>query len=368
MATTSTDLDQNWTQIANTSNGTSMISTNQSFTYLMIKASMIPVILMSNILIIGAVIFSAPLRKKPSYILVSSLATADFAVGAVVLPYDLLYDLEPGLNNLESGCVIKICMWVCGLGLSITHLFAIALERLLATQFPFIYITSYTKSRSVTVVVCVWTICVGLGSGAFFLQREWNAEYHCYMRAMLSHAYGRILTIYQVTLTLSTFFIYFRVFCVIRKNRKMRREMTSASVVVEGRRSIASFLVFLLFVAFWAPASINGMVSRILGVTDASLAKPLALLATANSFVNFIVYSLMNREIRMVWRKMLPCGQAPSETRGIQARVEAPPPCCIPPETGVPTVCGSSTSAGKAESTTSTSVSMVNLGETGTVK
>ncbi|XP_067668287.1 lysophosphatidic acid receptor 3-like [Haliotis asinina] len=346
MATNTTDTDQNWTQSTNISSGTTLITTDQTFTYLMIKACLIPFILTSNMLIIGAVIFSQSLRK-PIYVLVSSLAIGDFAVGAVVLPYDLVHGLVPGLKNLEMACIVKLWMWTSGLAVSITHLFVIALERLLAVRFPFLYRTSYTMSKCVLVAVCVWTLCFAMGSGALSL-KNWNQEKGCVLRDMLTSPFGNFLTIYQVVLTLSTFTIYIYLFCVIRQSWKARAEMTSARLKAEHKQSILSFLVFILFVVFWVPAALNGVVSRLLRITDRSLARPLAIFASSNSFVNFIVYGLKNDEMRMALKKMFQCRQTQAEAEGAHL-------------SHIPAVSHSSTSVGKTASTTSTSVSMVTL-------
>ena len=113
-----------------------------------------------NLLVIFVIQYSQ-LRKKPGYVLITSLAAADLGVSLFVTsPKVHLYLQNENFCSDLSFCVFRHVTDSLFPTASITHLLFICLNKFWAVQSPYKYHNLVKHSREIVVVVCVWVYCL----------------------------------------------------------------------------------------------------------------------------------------------------------------------------------------------------------------
>ena len=126
--------------------------------------------IIGNLLVLHAV-WKTPTLRLPSMVLLCGLALSDLAVGAVVEPlfitYNLihLYSQSERLKRLSMSVYNVFGFSLCGI--SLCTVTAVSVDRLVAIQKPLHYPSIITIPRVRRVLVAVWIFCVALVSAQF---------------------------------------------------------------------------------------------------------------------------------------------------------------------------------------------------------
>ena len=205
-----------------------------------------PITILGNLIVISA--FCKDPNKNlrsPSYILLTSLALSDFAVGAVQTPLTAYYWLDSFMAK-RFPFPFTILLSVNGfVGLvSILHLLALSVDRFLATVTPLKYPTTVTKNRVYITVACIWGYSIVVGCIAAVLEKIISG--------------GTLFAVHIVILCSCITYLNTRIVIEIRRTS---RELNSyvineqANVFEKRERKVVKlvFLVLSVFVICYLP-------------------------------------------------------------------------------------------------------------------
>ncbi|XP_062401054.1 adenosine receptor A1-like [Sardina pilchardus] len=113
-----------------------------------------------NVMVVWAVRINRSLRDTTFYFIVS-LALADIAVGALVIP--LAITISIGLETHFYSCLLVACTVLVLTQSSILALLAIAIDRYLRVKIPMSYKRVVTRRRAGMAVVVSWLVAIVVG-------------------------------------------------------------------------------------------------------------------------------------------------------------------------------------------------------------
>ncbi|XP_064780127.1 adenosine receptor A1-like [Oncorhynchus masou masou] len=251
---------------------------------------------LGNVMVVWAVKINKSLRDT-TFCFIVSLALADIAVGALVIP--LAITISIGLQTHFYSCLMVACTVLVLTQSSILALLAIAIDRYLRVKIP----TSYKRvvTKLTPVVVC-WTVAfiVGLDSCCY-----WNNLWRC------------------CTPLLLMLVIYTEIFYMIHKQLNKKActiSHTDPNKYYDKELKLAKSLalVLFLFAISWLPLHIINCITLFCPTCD----KPLflvymaILLTHGNSAVNPIVYAFRIKKFRdaflKIWKQYFCCKDVPA--------------------------------------------------------
>ncbi|CAK8671943.1 unnamed protein product [Clavelina lepadiformis] len=118
---------------------------------------LILVTIIGNALVVLSIIIFRSLRTV-SNIFITSLAAADFIMGCFVLPLGAHYVIADKWLLGHTTCHIWISVDVLSVTASIGTLSAIAMDRFIATVFPFHYRRKVTRPRTRLAILAIWSV------------------------------------------------------------------------------------------------------------------------------------------------------------------------------------------------------------------
>lgn len=119
-----------------------------------------------NCLVMLAVFKSESLRTIPNFI-ISSLAFSDFTVCLIYLPLTIY-----NYNHLTSEVtqqnspfdIVRSFLGHCSLTASVTNMFAVTVDRVIAIRFPLKYPSIMTVKKALSAIALVWLISLAFGA------------------------------------------------------------------------------------------------------------------------------------------------------------------------------------------------------------
>ena len=199
-----------------------------------------PITILGNLLVISA-FYKDPNKnlRSPSYILLTSLALSDFAVGAVQTPLTAYYWID-SFTAKKFPFSFTILLSVNGfIGLvSILHLLALSVDRFLATVTPLKYARTVTKNRVYITVAFIWVYSLVVACIAAALKKIISA--------------GTLLAVHIFIPCICMTYLNTR---IVVRMRRTSRELNSCVVneqakVFENRERKVAKLVFLVLSVF----------------------------------------------------------------------------------------------------------------------
>ncbi|MGH0184610.1 UNVERIFIED_CONTAM: hypothetical protein FKN15_017614 [Acipenser sinensis] len=288
--------------------------------YIVVEVVIALVSCLGNLLVIGAVRLNHSLRE-PTFLFIVSLAVADLAVGAVVIPLAII--LIAGLETHFYTCLFISCVILILTQSSILSLLAIALDRYLRVKIPIRYKTIVTQRRAWAVVVACWLLSTVLG---IIPMLGWNNKaslgnetmnsscMNCTFVSVISMTYMVYLNFFGWVLVplLLMICLYVEIFYRIRKQLNQNTANSTESTRYYRKeqklaRSLA--LVLFLFAVCWLPLHIINSVQFFSPQTEVPLIAIYSgiLLTHANSAANPIVYAFRIKKFRdaytQLWNK-----------------------------------------------------------------
>nr|XP_040060018.1 adenosine receptor A1-like [Gasterosteus aculeatus aculeatus] len=274
-----------------------------------------------NVMVVWAVRINRSLRDT-TFCFIVSLALADIAVGALVIP--LAITISIGLQTHFYSCLLVACTVLVLTQSSILALLAIAIDRYLRVKIPMSYKRLVTPRRAGTAVLLCWlvSIIVGLtpmlGWNNLQLLRDNESLLSddllvtCEFETVISMDYMVYFNFFGWVLPplLLMLAIYVEIFYMIHKqlNKKVSASHTDPSRYYGKELKLAKSLalVLFLFAVSWLPLHILNCITLFCPACD----KPMFLIYIAiilthgNSAVNPIVYAFRIKKFRTAFRKI----------------------------------------------------------------
>ncbi|XP_036434282.1 adenosine receptor A1b [Colossoma macropomum] len=287
---------------------------------------------LGNVMVVWAVKISKSLRDT-TFCFIVSLAVADIAVGALVIP--LAITISIGLQTHFYSCLLVACTVLVLTQSSILALLAIAIDRYLRVKIPTSYKRVVTPRRAGLAVVVCWTVAFIVGLTPML---GWNNLHNlqqkngslspdliitCQFENVISMQYMVYFNFFGWVLPplLLMLAIYAEIFYMIHKqlNKKVSTSHTDPNKYYDKELKLAKSLalVLFLFAVSWLPLHILNCIT--LFCPDCE--KPMFLIYIAillthgNSAVNPIVYAFRIKKFRMafqrIWKQYFCCKEAP---------------------------------------------------------
>uniref|UniRef100_A0A8C5I566 Adenosine receptor A1 n=1 Tax=Gouania willdenowi TaxID=441366 RepID=A0A8C5I566_GOUWI len=282
-----------------------------------------------NVMVVWAVRINRSLRDT-TFCFIVSLALADIAVGALVIP--LAITISIGLQTHFYSCLLVACSVLVLTQSSILALLAIAIDRYLRVKIPMSYKRVVTPRRAGSAVLLCWLVSFIVGLTPMF---GWNnlQRLHdngslitddllvtCEFETVISMDYMVYFNFFGWVLPplLLMLAIYMEIFYMIHKqlNKKVKT-LRYFGKELKLAKSLA--FVLFLFAVSWLPLHILNCITLFCPNCN----KPMFLIYIAiilthgNSAVNPIVYAFRIKKFRMafrkIWKQYLLCEFRPAE-------------------------------------------------------
>ncbi|XP_072521871.1 adenosine receptor A1-like [Salminus brasiliensis] len=295
---------------------------------------------MGNVMVVWAVRMNRSLRDTTFYFIVS-LALADIAVGALVIP--LAITISIGLTTHFYSCLLVACTVLVLTQSSILALLAIAIDRYLRVKIPMSYKRVVTPKRAGTAVVVCWMVAIVVGLTPMLgwnnLERlkETNGTLNanlviCQFETVISMEYMVYFNFFGWVLPplVLMLLIYAEIFYMIHKqlNKKVTASQTDPSRYYGKELKLAKSLalVLFLFAVSWLPLHILNCITLFSPKCEKKILIYIAiLLSHGNSAVNPVVYAFRIKKFRnsflKIWKHYFCCREVSRQAdRGSKRR------------------------------------------------
>ncbi|KAM6979468.1 adenosine receptor A1-like [Aplochiton taeniatus] len=274
-----------------------------------------------NVMVVWAVRINRSLRDT-TFCFIVSLALADIAVGALVIP--LAITISIGLKTHFYSCLLFSCTMLVLTQSSILALLAIAIDRYLRVKIPMRYKHVVTPRRAGTAVVICWMVSIVVGLTPML---GWNNLKNlrdngslvtpdmlvtCQFENVISKDYMVYFNFFGWVLPplVLMLLIYAEIFYMIHKqlNKKVTASHTDPRHYFGKELKLAKSLalVLFLFAVSWLPLHIYNCINLFCPdfQTPMSIIYIAILLTHGNSAVNPIVYAFRIKKFRTAFRKI----------------------------------------------------------------
>jgi len=194
-----------------------------------------------NVLVILAVLKSPSLRGV-SDLIISSLAFSDLTVCSIYLPLSIYRYNHFTSQVMQQGSRLRITRSFfghCSLIASVTNMFAVTVDRVIAIRFPFKYLGIMTTNRAYIIIAIVWLISLTAGG--------------LYAQEMFSKI---ILLGYCIVPMLSTISMYAYIFVIAKRQENKVQAMntsTTQQLKTDKKAAKTTFIVVGIYALCWLP-------------------------------------------------------------------------------------------------------------------
>lgn len=274
-----------------------------------------------NILVLVLFVRRRPLRTKTNLLLVS-LSVSDLMMGLLGIPMSTACNALVGDQSFSGLCITSAAVYRFIAVSTIFHILIITGERYVSVIYPFRYMSTVTKRRTVTLITSVWFLSLFMA----LIQLTWQKFDHFTSRNPTKLRLGLIYNIigvvvcFLVPLVLMLFF-YARMFSVIHHQaeqiRKLNKIQESYGSVrgkhlVTEKRAITIFALMLgIFTCCWSTWYI-GLLQDYLSkevfyaIPDVWL-MVFDFLRFSTSFINPVLYTFLKQDFRSELYSMISC-------------------------------------------------------------
>ncbi|CAB1314566.1 unnamed protein product [Coregonus sp. 'balchen'] len=272
-----------------------------------------------NVMVVWAVRINRSLRDT-TFCFIVSLALADIAVGALVIP--LAITINIGFKMHFYSCLLVTCTMLVLTQSSILGLLAIAFDRYLRVKIPMSYKHVVTRRRAGTAVVVCWMVAIVVGltpmlgwNNLLSLRDNDSLVTHdllvmCRFENVISMDYMVYFNFFGWVLPplVLMLLIYAEIFYKIHHqlNKKVSASHTDRSHYYGKELKLAKSLalVLFLFAISWLPLHILNCITLFCCDTSMSIIYIAILLTHGNSAVNPIVYAFRIKKFQNAFRKI----------------------------------------------------------------
>ncbi|XP_067296584.1 lysophosphatidic acid receptor 2-like isoform X2 [Pseudorasbora parva] len=280
-------------------------------------------VILTNILVMMAIFMNRRFHY-PIYYLLGNLAAADLFAGISYLY--LMFHTGPWTAKLT------VYQWFVRQGLidtsltaSVINLMAIALERH-QTIFTMQLHSKMTNHRVVLLIIGIWLIAIVMG---LIPTMGWSCVCNISKCSTMAPLYSRSYLIFWAVLNLLIFMVmvavYTRIFIYVRhKNHRMSQHTSQVKhkeTVFNLMKTV--FLILGCFVVCWTPGLVLLLLDGLCDSCDVlTYEKFFLVMAECNSFMNPIIYSYRDKDMRDTFKRILcyPCrkSQQTGEHSGVR--------------------------------------------------
>ncbi|XP_016150895.1 adenosine receptor A1 [Sinocyclocheilus grahami] len=285
-----------------------------------------------NVMVVWAVRINRSLRDTTIYFIVS-LALADIAVGALVIP--LAITISIGLKTHFYSCLLVACTVLVLTQSSILALLAIAIDRYLRVKIPMSYKRVVTPKRAGIAVIVCWMVAIVVGLTPMLgwnnleKLRQTNGTVGgdllvtCEFENVISMEYMVYFNFFGWVLPplVLMLLIYAEIFYMIHKqlNKKVTTNQTDPTRYYGKELKLAKSLalVLFLFAVSWLPLHILNCITLFCPSCENSVTilYVAILLSHGNSVVNPIVYAFRIKKFQnafvKIWKQYVCCTEDP---------------------------------------------------------
>lgn len=267
-------------------------------------------VIFANILVMLAIFMNRRFHY-PIYYLLGNLAAADLFAGISYMY--LMFHTGPWTIKLSTyQWFVRQGLIDTSLTASVINLMAIALERH-QTIFTMQLHSKMTNHRVVLLIVGIWLIAIVMG---LIPTMGWSCLCKITQCSTMAPLYSRSYLIFWAVLNLFAFTVmvavYTRIFIYVRRKNHRMSQHTSQVKHKETVVNLMKTVIMILgcFVICWTP----GLVLLLLDGLDLPSSvlmyeKYFLVLAECNSFMNPIIYSYRDKDMRNTFKRILcfPC-------------------------------------------------------------
>ncbi|PFX24435.1 D(2) dopamine receptor-like [Stylophora pistillata] len=274
--------------------------------------------LLGNSLVCLAVWRLRNLRSLTNY-LVCSLAYADFLVPILRVIY---INISVYAGKWVFGITWCYISSMCGVLLcsaSILHLCAISIERLIAIKWPLSYDAKVTPKRIVIVLIYIWVQSLVFSIFPTFglAEHRFNPVLaECEINWLKKPALTVLLLVFYFFLPVTVMLIaYAIIYKEVRRNSRRISALESAgnqgsrsNVLKREMKAVKTLAVVVgMFFIMWMPYFVTTTIRAFRGddAIPGALQRTVITLAYGNSCCNFVIYALMNAQLRNAFYRIL---------------------------------------------------------------
>ncbi|KAJ8399581.1 hypothetical protein AAFF_G00409920 [Aldrovandia affinis] len=280
---------------------------------------------LGNVLVVLVVAFNRSLRDT-TFCFIVSLALADIAVGALVIPLAVVISL--GLRTQFFTCLFLSCLLVIITQSSILSLLAIAIDRYLRVKIPTRYSIIVTERRAWVAVCMCWLLSALTGMVPMFGWHNQDPSGNlstgnivCQFTTVMRMDYMVYFNFFGWVVVPLTIMIglYGQIFYIIRRQLNRRAEATcdtSKYYHKELKLAKSLALVVFLFALCWLPLHVMNCIDYF--CPECTVPKSAMyvgiFMSHINSAVNPMVYAFRINRFRVtlvqIWRRCMLCHPA----------------------------------------------------------
>ncbi|XP_036624496.1 trace amine-associated receptor 7a-like [Trichosurus vulpecula] len=263
-----------------------------------------------NLLVMISILHFKQLHS-PANFLIASLASADFLVGAAVMPFSMVRSVESCWYFGESYCKFHSCFDFSFCYSSIFHLCFISIDRYIAVTDPLVYPTKFTLSVSGICIAFSWLLATVFSFSLLYtganddgleeLVSALTCVGGCQIAVNQTWVLIEFLLFFIPTLVMVT--LYCKIFLVAKQqarkiesmNSKTESSSESYKARVSKRERKAAKTLGIAVIAFlisWLPCLIESIIDAFLGfITPTYIYEILIWFAYYNSAMNPLIYA-----------------------------------------------------------------------------
>nr|XP_032802947.1 trace amine-associated receptor 1-like isoform X1 [Petromyzon marinus] len=250
-------------------------------------------IVISNAILIGALLNSKGLLKHNNYIFIFSLTVSDFIMGAGWF-YNGVFDVRDNLGSIYSASNVFPTIH----GISLLTMLSSMVDRYYAVSSPFSYSQKMTRARVLMVVLWMWLWPFLTAFGMAFVKADAARKYQGYTTIAVTVCLLVIMTVVNLRL----YFITKRQLSRGPANDEESKKKSARLIIVAST----------VFIAFWLPSLINSSVCGGFGLcfpphrNNLNPVNVIRMFNTLSSPIIFLVGStLLRNSIKNLARRLL---------------------------------------------------------------
>ncbi|XP_078423136.1 cannabinoid receptor 2 [Cetorhinus maximus] len=269
-----------------------------------------PFTVLGNILVLCIILFTPQLRCRPSYLFITSLASADLCA-SINFMYSFVSFHVFRLQDENYIFLFKLGGVIASFSASVGSLLLTAIDRYTCIHKPSEYRTILTRRKAVICILFTWSVAVFI---AFLPLMGWNCiELHsncCELFPLVDKSYLACWIMLITFLLILIIYAYIHILWKAhvhsvymekqKEGRKGQVKMGHTRMDIKLAKTLGLILVILI--ACWSPV-LTLMMYDLFAKVDKDTRKVFAffcMLCWLNSTVNPIVYALRSRELRIV--------------------------------------------------------------------
>lgn len=252
-----------------------------------------------NLLVFTAVRVRKELSKH-SYVLLSSLAGADFLVGTLTMPFSASLDVLLAIRRVTYFCtldIVNVYLMYCASWCALYHMTAIAWERFVAITKTVLYPVIVTRGRLRTLATVVWMGAILTTLPPFGLEAAGLDLMFVEMWIFFASICGAVSLI-------ATGYFYVKIYIEVRKRKidQITQVTVLAQAKLETKVAKTAALLTLALVISFVPGIVVSSSPTLRTSTSIRVSE---LIMQMGSIVNPLLYCYRDRRFRNALLEML---------------------------------------------------------------